>query len=129
VYYKIAQQSLHYVHMQNKPNEDEFLQSIIDNLIQQFEYRYKTPEDIKNLHRKLLGTDFQLNNKDFFSEIASPALFKSRFNELGREKNILRDSKIVESIVEYWNKDYSVFVVYGSGHIIIQEQALEKFLD
>lgn len=129
VYYKVAQQSLHYTNMQNKPSEEEFLQRRIDNDIKQFTDKYKTPEDIKVLHKKLFGTDFDLNDRNFFYEIANPALFKSRFNELAREKDILRDSKIVESIVEYWNKGYSVFVVYGSGHIIIQEPALEKFLN
>lgn len=128
VYYKVAQQSLHYTKMQNKPSEEEFLQRRIDNDIKQFTDKYKTPEDIKNLHKKLFGTNFDLNDRNFFYEIANPALFKSKFNELAREKDILRDSKIVESIIDYWNKGYSVFVVYGSGHIIIQEPALEEFL-
>jgi len=129
VYYKVAQQSLHYKNMQNKPNEEEFLQRRIDNDIKQFIDKYKTPDDIRALHKKLFGTDFDLNDRNFFYEIANPAMFRSRFNELAREKDILRDSKIVESIINYWNKGYSIFVVYGSGHIIIQEPALDRFLN
>lgn len=127
VYYTIAQQSLHYKNMRVKQDKDDFIQTRINNDIKRLSDKYTTPEDIKKLHKKLFNTDFDLNDEGHFYEIVNPAMFKGRFNELARERNILRDTKIVQSILDYWNRGYSVFVVYGSGHALIQEPALKEF--
>jgi hypothetical protein len=82
----------------------------------------------KILHKQIFGSMFDPNATRFFARQLDPAQKNSKFNQLSRDETILRDVAIVAGIKEYWEKGYSIFVVFGSGHAVIQERALKQLL-
>lgn len=49
-------------------------------------------------------------------------------NPVSSQSSLIRDEHIVTEILRLWKENKSIFVVYGSGHAIVQEAALRKLL-
>ena len=65
----------------------------------------------------------------FVQRDANPAIWQTVINELSREVSIARDVYIIEKIREYWLKGFNIFVVYGSGHAIIEEPDIRNIVN
>jgi|SRR3989344_1159807 len=93
----------------------------------------KTWEDIdislstmKDIYKKVLGKDFDL--KDNMNQLADPNKVGTRVNEIATILTDAREVNIVSEIEKYWKEGKSIFVVFGSGHLVAQRPALEKLL-
>ncbi len=85
-----------------------------------------TPKKFKALYKQYVGKDFNENESQ--NDLVNPNREDSVTNELTRMHSDLREIKIVSEIEKYWKEGKSVFIVFGSGHLIIQRPALEKLL-
>lgn len=83
-------------------------------------------EKLKVLYKKYIGRDFV--STDNQNDLVNPNKDICITNRLVREQSDLREIKIVEGIKKYWDEGKSIFVVFGSGHLIIQKPALENLL-
>ncbi len=50
-------------------------------------------------------------------------------NPVSETSSSYRDVHIVGEILRLWDEGKSIFVVYGSGHLIVQERALKELLE
>lgn len=83
-------------------------------------------EYIKNLYKNILGQEF--NEKINSNNLVDPNKTETRMNQIARAQSDLRDANIASEIVRYWKEGKSIFVVFGSGHLIIEKPALQKLL-
>lgn len=81
---------------------------------------------LKELYKKIIGKDF--NEKENLNDLVNPNKTKTPINRIARVQSDLRDANIAAEIVRHWNEGRSIFVVFGCGHLIIQEPALRKLL-
>ncbi|GAB4148777.1 MAG: hypothetical protein OHK0017_11860 [Patescibacteria group bacterium] len=80
-----------------------------------------------HVHRKLFGSEFDLNDVKFFKDIGNPHL-NTRVNFVSRKISRLRDQQIVLSILEALENGTNLFCVFGHGHAIVQEPALRELI-
>jgi len=85
-------------------------------------------DNMKKVHKKLFGIDFDLNDKKFFQDITTPVILKTVINKVCRTCSTMRNEYIVNEILKYWNQGYSIFVEYGASHAVIQEPLLREKL-
>ena len=83
-------------------------------------------ERFKGLYKKYIGKDF--NEKEDQNYLINPNNTGTIVNETAREHSDAREIKIVSEIEKYWKERKNIFVVFGSGHLIIQRPALESLL-
>ena len=83
---------------------------------------------MKEVHKSLFGGKFNENDRQFFECIASPVYRTTIISQISNDLDINRNSYIVNKIKWFWHSGKNLFVVYGSGHAIVQEPALKKFL-
>jgi len=85
-----------------------------------------SPEGLRFLYKKLISKEFNENQSQNY--IIDPNKTDTIINTTLRKYSDLREIKIVEGIEKYWKEGKSIFVVFGSGHLIIQKPALEQIL-
>lgn len=85
-----------------------------------------TPEKFKTLYKQYVGKDFNENESQ--NDLVNPNRDDAVTNKLIRLHSDAREIKIVEDIEKYWKEGKSVFIVFGSGHLIIQRPAIEAML-
>lgn len=129
-YNHIAQVILQWNRFSKKPNFEEYINQFIlrdrDNSgWVDFDFSF---ENAKKIHKNMFDKEINIHDKEFFNENLNPHLKLSVLNSISKSYNTIREVKIVEGILESWNKGNSVFVVYGSGHAIVQERALRSLL-
>lgn len=123
--HKIAQYALHYSKIQDKPTEDEYIEGrMIKGMNTEDGAAFKNAEEIRTLFAKEFGVDLNLADRKFFYDHVDPSQNNSVFNQISREADVIRDSRIVENILRLWEQGNSIFVVYGSAHAVNQERAL-----
>jgi hypothetical protein len=83
-------------------------------------------DHLEELYKDVMGKDFNLGENQ--NGYVNPNNIGSRINEIARKTSDVRDENILNEIVKYWSEGKSVFVVFGSGHLIIQEPALREIL-
>lgn len=81
---------------------------------------------IKELYERILGKDF--DERENPNDLVNPNKMGTPINKVARVQSDLRDANIAAEIVRYWNEGKSIFVIFGRGHLIIQEPALRKLL-
>jgi hypothetical protein len=86
-----------------------------------------TPDNLKTLYKHYIGKDFNENESQNY--LVDPNRDGAITNKLAREHSDLREVKIVEEIERYWKEGKSIFIAFGSGHLIIQRPALEMLLN
>ena len=80
------------------------------------------------LHQSIFGAEFNDKDIDFIKKVINPTTEFSVNNRVAQASSIYRDTTIVSKILEYWNQDRSLFVVFGLAHAVIQEPALREIL-
>ena len=83
-------------------------------------------ENMKNVHKKLFGNEFDQNNSDFFKDIVSPVKSEAKINKIARSCSNIRNEYMVKEIQKYWGMSYSIYIHYGVGHAVMQEPALRN---
>ncbi len=83
-------------------------------------------DKLKDLYKNILGKEFDL--KDAMNNLVNPNNTGTRINEIARLLSDAREVNIVSEIEKYWKEGKSLFVVFGSGHLVVQRPALEKLL-
>lgn len=81
---------------------------------------------LKELYKKILGKDF--DEKENLNDLVNPNKTGTPVNQVACAQSDLRDANIAAEIVQHWNEGKNIFVVFGHGHLIIQEPALKKLL-
>lgn len=81
---------------------------------------------LKELYKKIIGRDFD-ENKDP-NDLVNPNKTETAINKVARAQSDLRDANIASEIERYWNESKNIFVVFGRGHLIIEEPALRMVL-
>ncbi|MCC7289883.1 hypothetical protein IT417_01360 [bacterium] len=81
---------------------------------------------LKELFKKLLGKEF--NEKEKSNDYVNPNIGGTVINKVAQTSSDLRDAYIVSEIKRYWSEGKCIFVVFGSGHLVIQRIALEVAL-
>ncbi len=85
-------------------------------------------EHFYKIHKNLFDTDFNPSDRKFFYDIIDPSQTNTTINQISRDEDVIRDTAIVKGIAKEWNKNKSIFVVYGSSHAVIQEKVLKTLL-
>lgn len=83
-------------------------------------------EKLKQLYKDVVGKDF--SEDDNFNNLVNPNRTDTGVNQVARAQSDLRDLNIASEIERYWNEGKSIFVAFGSGHLIIEEPALRTVL-
>jgi hypothetical protein len=83
-------------------------------------------ENIKNTYERILNIPF--DKKSDFNTLHNPNIGGTIVNDVARAMSDIRDLHIASEIERYWNEGKNIFVVFGSGHLIIQEPALRASL-
>jgi hypothetical protein len=81
---------------------------------------------MKEIYKNILGKDLDL--KDDMNQLADPNKTGTRMNEVSTILTDAREVSIVSEIERNWKQGKSIFVIFGSGHLIAQRPALEKIL-
>jgi len=79
---------------------------------------------MKSIHDKLFETPFDPNDEQFFYNTTNPVDDKTIINKVCRQASILRDQCIVDHIQQLIAQGKNIFIVYGSSHAVMQEQAI-----
>ncbi len=83
-------------------------------------------ENLKNLHKKFLGKDFDEKDRMAFNNAVNPAKKGTIINEVSQELQRARDEYILEQIDKYWSEGKSLFIVYGASHAMRLEPAVKS---
>lgn len=86
-------------------------------------------ELIDSIYRKLFNQSLNIDDEKIFSQITTPVILSSRINELSRSQSVYRNEYILDQIEKYWQDDYNIFIIYGAGHAVMQEQAILSLID
>lgn len=78
-------------------------------------------ESMLAIYKEQLGKEFSIDDKQTLYNLSDPTQ-----NPVSSASGLLRDKKLYSAIEDKWQSGYDVFVVYGSGHAIVLEPALEK---
>jgi len=85
-----------------------------------------TMEEILSRYKKIAKKDF--SELESQKHLINPYKNIALTNEISRNVGELREVKIVSEIENYWKSGKSIFIAYGSGHLIVQRPALERLL-
>ena len=78
------------------------------------------------LYKRIIGKKF--NKDESQNHLINPNETETIINKLSTAHSDLRELNIVSEIEKYWKEEKSIFVVFGSGHLIIQKPALKNIL-
>lgn len=129
-YQRMAQIALQWNTLTEKPEFEGYIHHFMERDEKEsnwndFDFSF---DNLKKIHRELFDTEFNPTDRDFFYTIINPSQKNTIINEISRDEDVVRDTAIVKGIIGEWQKGKSIFVVYGSGHSVIQERALKKLL-
>lgn len=85
-------------------------------------------EHMKEIHKVLFHTDFDMNDLEFFHTICNPTKTSTVINRVARASANMRDTHIVQEIQKYIADGYSVYVQFGGTHAVIQEPLIREVL-
>lgn len=106
----------------------------INHFLERYRDRYQwlnfefTLDHFEQIHQQLFNSTFNQNAKNFLQSQVSPSEYNSRINEISRNENLIRDSKIVDTIKEHWDQGKNIFIVFSFSHAMIQEPAIKHLL-
>lgn len=78
-------------------------------------------DSMLGMYRQVSGKDFSIEDKQTLYDLSDPGQ-----NAISSASGLYRDYELFSAIKTRWNDGCDVFIVYGSGHAIVLEPALEK---
>ena len=125
MYSYFAQFATQWHRMKKKPSFEEYIDASMKVCKRQLEMKgYDISlENFTRLHDETHDHTFDKNNRGCFYNDHNPVT-----NDVSREEGLIRDLHMVSEIKRLWDEGKNIFIVYGSGHAIIQEPALKKLL-
>ncbi len=78
------------------------------------------------IHERVFGNRISITEKENLIRAAVPIYRDSIINDISRASSRLRNEHIASEAEKYWNDGYSVFMLFGSAHAVIQEKALKS---
>ncbi len=87
----------------------------------------KSFDYFKNLYKKYIGVDFDINNFDV--EAFDYVNDNCKFCAIGRTSKVIRDSVLLTKIDKALNQYDRVMVTYGHGHALAVEPALKTLVE
>jgi hypothetical protein len=127
-YYDILQTGYQW----NKTDKSHAFKDYIKQWTPEFEARWPgfdaSWENLLIIHRLYSQNKFDPNDFKYFHDQIDPNQKNTVFNKISRDTDIIRDTAVVSEIRTQWDEGKSIFVVFGSGHAIIQEPALKALL-
>lgn len=129
-YYYFARVVHQWSRFLDKPSFDDYIDKClkhdeIENGWQNYDYSFT---HMMNLHKKFFRTKFDYHDSNFFYSHINPFMYTSVINEVSYDEGRYRDIHIVKEILKYLSLGLSPFAVFGSGHAVVQEQALKDFI-
>ncbi len=85
-------------------------------------------ETFKRIHKQNFGNELDLNDKNLLGKITNPTIEGTVFNEIARKSSTIRNIFILDQIEEKWKEGFSIFIVYGSGHAVMQEGVIKSLM-
>ncbi|MEK7628306.1 MAG: hypothetical protein AAB421_02725 [Patescibacteria group bacterium] len=83
---------------------------------------------MREVHQKILKSDFAQNDKELFSLLVNPTKKENPLYQVVRATSTYRNIFVVQEIEKLWHDNKNIFVVYGGAHPILQEPALRTLL-
>lgn len=83
-------------------------------------------ENIKKIHQKIFEKNFNSDDANFFKIVSNPTGTPTKINQVASSSSTIRNYYILDQIEDYWQKGFSIFIVYGSGHAIAQEPVIRS---
>lgn len=105
-----------YTFMQEKLEEDMHESSWIN-----YDFSYKA---MIGMYEKVLKHKFDLDDQEFFASIIAPTQSFEVTNKVAKVASRNRDEHIISQILKHWQEGYSIFIVFGLTHAIMQERAI-----
>jgi len=128
-YWDFARICYQWNQMAEKPDFIPYVQGFLDDNTRNVkwdDFIFSLPHMI-SIHKKLFGTAFNENEKDFFYSIINPTINRTVINRISRdEETDIREIHILQEIERYWSEGQNIFILYGSSHAVRQEAALRE---
>jgi tRNA-binding EMAP/Myf-like protein len=102
-----------------RPNWQEYAESFLKSYSIFFPDITMTVQNLSDFFRQETGKVFSWTEIDILYKISCPVP-----ESVASRCSGFRDEFIFRTIEKYWNEGYDIFIVYGSGHAIVQEPAL-----
>ena len=117
-------------HRTSKNNFNEYINSYLqrDKRILGWKNFKFTYEHMAEVHLKIFNSNIDVMDSIFFKKITSPVELTTTINKVCRLSGEIRDLYIVDQVKNYWEMGYSIYVEYGFGHAVIQEELLKEVL-
>lgn len=74
-------------------------------------------------------TSFDPSTAEQWLQLGNPTINGTQSNRVARASSILRDQHIANQIIQKFNSGTSIFAVYGSTHVVMQESYLRTYLE
>lgn len=125
MYYHFARRVTHWHKLAEKPGFESYLSDYLaryDNKLgwQDFDFSIQHMIDV---HNNKHDHEFDKKNYRCFYKDSNPF-----DNEISRESSLIRNIYMTWEIKRYWDEGKNIFIVYGSGHALTLEPALEELL-
>jgi hypothetical protein len=104
-----------------RPDWQEYAECLLKSYSSFFPNFTMTIESLSDIFKQETGKVFSWAEIDTLYKISCPIP-----ESVASRCSQFRDEFIFEAIEKHWNKGYDIFIVYGSGHAIVQEPALVK---
>lgn len=102
-----------------RPNWQEYAASFLKSYSTFFLELSMTVENLSDIFKQETGEVFSWAKFDTIYKISCP-----HSESVSSRCSGFRDEFIFGAVEKYWNDGYDIFIVYGSGHAIVQEPAL-----
>lgn len=120
----------------NRYNETE--RPEFESYMNKFLMRYKettgwkdflfTVEHMKEIHEKIMGKKFDETNKEQMHHMIWPTHFEWISNKVSHASSKIRNEYIESEVKRYWDAGKSIFIIFGQGHAVENEEYLRNNL-
>lgn len=110
---------------------NEYIKRIVQRNIKELgwpDFDFSFESTVANTHKKIFDKEFDIEDKNFIMRVANPMYNLSNINEIARKSSQVRNVAILNCIEGCWEKGYSIFVVYGASHAVMQEHAIKSLV-
>lgn len=81
------------------------------------------------IHERVFNHPLDESQEEVIIRASAPVYHDSVVNDIARASSRFRNEHIVSEIELYWKDGYSIFLLFGSAHAVIQESALRDMVE